>query len=381
MDTNGVIEVNFGQSAFSTTSDLPSGFNTLNTASLPDPVTPDPSLYFQTTLYTGNASTQEVNQSGNLTFEPGLVWIKTRSNAANHALFDQVRGVNKQLRSDSTGAEYTAYSDLLTSFDADGFTLGADATVNNVNVNTYTYAAWQWAADGTTGSSNTDGSITSTVSANTTSGFSICTFTGNQTSGATFGHGLNTAPKMVIIKERSPAGNNWKVGHIGAGFTKFIPLDTNAAAITDSAHWNDTAPSSTVVTLGNDTGINQNTATYVAYCFAEVEGYSAIGSYVGNGSTSGPFIWTGFKPSWVMLRRIDSGGEWEVSDRVRDPDNPVRLILQPNSSGTEWDATTRDISWLSNGFVHESSHADFNASGGTYIYMAFGSPFKTATAR
>ena len=136
------------------------------------------------------------------------------------------------------------------------------------------------------------------------------------------------------------------------------------------------------MTLGNDTGINQNTATYVAYCFAEVEGYSSIGGYKGNGSTDGSFIYTGFKPAWIMLKRYDSSGEWEVSDRVRDPDNPVRLILQPNSNAVEWDATTRDIDWLSNGFKHLSSHADFNASGGDYLYLAFAeSPFKTATAR
>ena len=354
------------------------GFKELTAPNLPDPTIADPSDHFNTVLYTGNGATgQSITGVG---FQPDWTWTKIRSpNAYSHQLFDAVRGAGKNLQSNNTNAEGDLTSEFI-SFDSDGFTI--DDVNQNVNENSSTYVSWNWKANGS-GSSNEDGSINTTAtSANTTAGFSISTFTGNGTSGATFGHGLGVAPKMVIVKERSPAGNNWKVGHDAMGWGKYIAWDTNAAQVTDSAHWNDTAPSSSVVTLGDDTGINQNTATYVAYCFAEVAGYSSIGGYEGNGSTNGPFIYTGFKPAWIMLKRYDSSAEWEVSDRVRDPDNPIRLILQPNSNAVEWDATTRDIDWLSNGFKHRSSHADFNASGGDYLYLAFAeSPFKTATAR
>ena len=370
--------VDFGQSDLLSQITIPTGFQTLCTANLPDPTIALSSDHMNTVLYTGNGATgQSITGVG---FQPDWVWTKIRSpNAYSHQLFDAVRGAGKNLQSNNTNAEGDI-SDEFKSFDSDGFTI--DDVNQNVNESGSSYASWNWKANGS-GSSNTDGSINTTAtSANTTSGFSISTFTGNGTSGATFGHGLGVAPKMVIVKERSPAGNNWMVGHDAMGWGKYIALDTNAAQVTSSARWNDTAPSSTVVTLGNDTGINQNTATYVAYCFAEVAGYSSIGGYEGNGSTDGPFIFTGFKPAWIMLKRYDSSGEWEVSDRVRDPDNPVRLILQPNSNAVEWNATTRDIDWLSNGFKHRSSHADFNASGGDYFYLAFAeSPFKTATAR
>ena len=370
------VTANFGQTGFTYTP--PTGAKALTAPNLPDPTIALPGDHMNTVLYIGNGTTgQSITGVG---FQPDWVWTKIRSpNAYSHQLFDAVRGAGKNLQSNNTNAEGDLTSEFI-SFDSDGFTI--DDVNQNVNESGSYYASWNWKANGS-GSSNTAGSINTTAtSANTTAGFSISTFTGNGTSGATFGHGLGVAPKMVIVKERSPGGNNWMVGHDAMGWGKYIALDTNAAQVTSSARWNDTAPSSTVVTLGNDTGINQNTATYVAYCFAEVEGYSSIGGYKGNGSTDGSFIYTGFKPAWIMLKRYDSSGEWEVSDRVRDPDNPVRLILQPNSNAVEWDATTRDIDWLSNGFKHRSSHADFNASGGDYLYLAFAeSPFKTATAR
>ena len=370
------VTMNAGQSAFNTAA--PTGFSPMSTANLPDPTIADGRDHMNTVLYTGNGATgQSITGVG---FQPDWVWTKIRSpNAYSHQLFDAVRGAGKNLQSNNTNAEGDI-SNEFKSFDSDGFTI--DDVNQNVNENGSSYVAWNWKANGS-GSSNEDGSINTTAtSANTTSGFSISTFTGNGTSGATFGHGLGVAPKMVIVKERSPAGNNWMVGHDAMGWGKYIALDTNAAQVTSSARWNDTAPSSTVVTLGDDTGINQNTATYVAYCFAEIEGYSAIGGYEGNGSTDGPFIYTGFKPAWIMLKRYDSSAEWEVSDRVRDPDNPVRLILQTNSNAVEWNATTRDIDWLSNGFKHRSAHADFNASSGSYLFAAFAeTAFKHATAR
>jgi len=367
--------VDFGQSGFTPSQ---TGYKALSTANLPDPTIADPSAYFQTTLYTGNASTQEVNQSGNSTFEPGLVWIKTRSNAASHALFDQVRGVNKQLRSDSSGAEYTVYSDLLTAFDADGFTLGADATVNNVNVNTYTYAAWQWAADGTTGSSNTDGSITSTVSAGT-SGFSIVSYTGTGAN-ATVGHGLGVAPQMIIIKNR-PDADNWIVYHEAMGATKGLTLNSTAAATTASTFWNNTAPTSSVFSIGSGGGTNGSGDAQIAYCFAEVEGFSKFISYEGNASTDGPFIHCGFRPSFVLIKNIDAAEDWWIQDAAREPFNGGNMArIAPNSSAAEAD----NVAWFD--FVSNGLKVRYNAGGinssGTHIVMAFAeSPFKTATAR
>ena len=370
MDTGGVIETNFGQSAFYTTSDLPTGFNTLNTANLATPSITDGSAYFQPTLYTGNNGTQAIVNSGNSDLAPDWVWIKSRTTTRNHILTDAVRGVTKSLSSNNTSAEATD-ADNLTAFGSDGFTVG-DATSYSPDVNAsgVNYVAWQWKANGS-GSSNTDGSITSTVSANTTSGFSICTYTGNGTSGATFGHGLGVAPKMVIVKERSPGGNNWMVGHDSLGWTKYIALDTTAAAVTSSTRWNNTAPSSTVVTLGNDGGINANTATYVAYCFAEIPGYSSFGSYTGNASADGTFIYTGFKPSFVLMKKYSGTGQWILYDDARDSDNVVNKRIYPNTSGVEDPHATNDhVDFLSNGFKQRSAGTYIN-SAGSYIYMAF----------
>ena len=197
------------------------------------------------------------------------------------------------------------------------------------------------------------------------------------------GHGLGAVPKMFVVKPMD-AVEGWAVYHSGIGNTGGVYWNQNIAVDTGDYYWNDTTPTSSVFTLHDHVLNNGSGNNMIAYCFAEVEGFSKIGSYTGTGSagSGGAYIHTGFKPAWVMLKRTDSGGEWEVSDRVRDPDNPVRLILQPNSSGVEWDSTTRDIDWLSNGFKHRSSHADFNASGGTYIYLALAeTAFKHATAR
>ena len=371
--TQAAWEMRFDASDWSTT---PSGYKALSTANLDDPTIVDPSAYFQTTTYTGDgSSSHEINQTGNSTFEPSMVWIKSRSATSNHVIQDQVRG-NFVFYPDLANAEGPTGGGWVKSFDSDGFTTDVNGPIN---ASGETFVAWQWKAAGS-GSSNTDGSLTATVSADSTSGFSIIKYQGTG-SATTVGHGLGVAPKMVIVKDRDNS-RSWNVYHDGlSAATKVIYLDQNVAESTDSAIFG-SAPTSSVVNIATGNGSNGSGINYVMYAFAEVEGYSAIGSYEGNGSTDGPFIYTGFKPAWVMLKRTDSGGEWEVSDRVRDPDNPVRLILQPNSGAVEWDATTRDIDWLSNGFKHRSSHADFNASGGDYIYVAFAeSPFKTATAR
>jgi len=344
-DASLVTVVDFGQVSFTAAA----GFNLLNTANLPSPSISDPSLYFQSTLYTGNSSTQEVNQSGNSTFEPAFVWIKTRSGAASHALFDQVRGVNKQLVSDDSGAELTSHSDLLTSFDADGFSLGADGTVNNVNVNTSTYVAWQWRETAT-------------------AGFDIVTYTGNG-SNRTISHGLGIAPSFVLIKSRNDT-EDWYVRTPALSGTEFLYLDTTAAKGTSSPEvWNSTVPTSSVVSIGTSTGVNKDSINYVMYCFAEIPGYSSIGSYTGSGNASGPFVYTGFSPAFIIYKVTSTTDNWEMYDTKRRTFNPYGTQLKANLSNAETDDTRIDI--LSNGFKARSTNTAVNGSGATYIYMAF----------
>ena len=360
--------VNFGATAFTYTP--PTGFLELNTANLPEPTIKDGSAYFQTTLYTGNGTAigsggNAISQSGNSTFQPDFVWIKGRSGATEHVLTDAVRGVTKELSSNDAGAEETV-AEGLTTFGSAGFTVGSDGSYNTSSA---TYAAWQWKANGT-GSSNTDGSITSTVSANPTAGFSIVTYTGTGAN-ATVGHGLGVAPKMVIVKERSPGPDDWYVYHMGLTSASYsLHLNTNAAQSGPSAaYWNSTAPTSSVFSLGTSVGVNQNTATYVAYCFADVEGFSKMGVYTGNGSANGPMVNCGFRPAFVMFKRSDSTGSWFIEDSARGTYNVMGPELYANSADAE--ATSSRLDFLSNGFKLRAGNAGDNASGGTYIYMAF----------
>ena len=323
------------------------------------------SSYFNTVLYTGTGAIQSITGVG---FQPDWVWIKARSGAANHCLYDAVRGSTKELNSDSTAVETTRTSGL-TAFDSNGFTIGALARLNTSAV---TYTSWNWLANGT-GVSNTAGTITSTVSANTTSGFSIVSYTGNGTSGATVGHGLGVAPKMVIGRRRATI-ENWMVNHTSASGTagSYVKLNTTDAVITGNAVvWNNTNPSSTVFTLGTDTALNGNGSTYIAYCFADVKGYSKFGSYTGNGSTDGTFVYTGFKPAFVLIKITSTTGEWIMYDNKRDSSNVVDLSLSPTVSTAEDFSANDELDFLSNGFKWRSTGAVVNASGATFIYMAF----------
>ena len=318
-----------------------------------------PEDYFNTVLYTGNGSTQSITGVG---FQPDWVWLKGRSVAAGGNLSDSVRGVNKQLQSAGTFAEETLTT-CLTSFDSDGFSLGSNG---NVNGNTNTYVAWNWYT-GATASSNTDGTITSSVSANTTAGFSVVTYTGNSDASKTIGHGLGTAPSMIITKDRDST-RNWCVYHKSLGATKFLRLNLTNASATSTGRWNDTEPTSSVFTVGDDAETG-NAFNYVAYCFAEKKGYSKFGSYTGNGSTDGTFIYTGFKPSFVLQKKTSGTSDWVIYDNKRDVSNVVTKELKPNSTGAENSFTNIDI--LSNGFKQRADYAYTNNSGGTYIYMAF----------
>jgi hypothetical protein len=369
---------NFGQRPFAYTS--PSGFKALCTQNLPTPTigattATQAGKFFNPVLYTGTGSARSVTGVG---FQPDWVWTKERNSTSGHYLTDAVRGNTKILTSELTDAEATS-SNAITSFNSDGFSLGTDAGINQ---NGITYVGWNWKANGS-GSSNTAGSITSTVSANTTSGFSVVTYTGNGTANATVGHGIGVAPKIMFIKSRNQGGSssyNWTVYTTATGSLGYLYLNT-----TDSINVfgppTQPAPTSTVFSLGNGTGDNQNTTTYVAYCFAEVAGYSKFGSYTGNGSTDGPFVFTGMRPAYVMVKRTDTTSNWVVMDTARDTYNVAGLLLRPNLSDAESDDRP-SMDFLSNGFKWRATTAAFNASGGTYIFAAFASaPQKFSLAR
>jgi hypothetical protein len=327
----------------------------------------NPFKYFNTVLYTGNGSTQSITGVG---FQPDWVWLKERDTADEfHNLYDVIRGATKRLVSNTTGAESTQTG--LTSFDSDGFSLGSADTANK---NTANFVSWNWLASGST-ASNSNGSITSSVSANTTAGFSIVSYTGTGSS-ATVGHGLGTTPAMVIVKNRSEAFA-WNCYHQSLGATKYILLNATDASATGTT-WNDTAPTSSVFSIGSTSGVNKNTNNLIAYCFAEKPGYSKFGSYTGNGNADGTFVYTGFKPAMVIIKRSDSAGDWFINDNKRDTFNVVNHYLRPHTSASETSGTAL-LDFTSNGFKIRISDGAYNGSGATYIYMAFAeAPFVTA---
>ena len=358
---------NFGQRPFDHTP--PTGYKALNAANLAVPTIKDGTEYFNTVLWTGNSSTQAITGVG---FQPDFVWGKARSVGYAHNLFDAVRGATKSLVSSSTAAEITLSG--LTSFDSDGFTLGSNL---DLNLTTHTYVAWNWKANGS-GSANTDGTISSTVSVNAEAGFSIVSYTGSGAN-ATIGHGLGVAPSMMIVKNRD-RNASWAIYHGSLGATKVLQFDTNSA-FTDSTSWNNTSPTSSVFTIGTANSVNASTEDIIAYCFAEVEGYSKFGSYTGNGSsTAGTFVSLPFKPAFLIMKKSSGSDNWEMKDNTRDPENPVDSSLFPSAASAE--STGRNIDFLSNGFKHYNANGNTNENGQTYIYMAFAEmPFKYANAR
>jgi len=384
--SNGTEIANFGQRPFSYTP--PTGFNRLNTFNLPTPTigattATTANKYMDATLYTGNSSTQTVTNSGSM--QPDWVWIKDRSVTSQHVLTDSVRGVDRQLFSSLTNAEQTSAT-AITSFNSNGFTTGANPSPTGAtNSSPDAFVAWQWRASNATAVTNTAGSITSTVSANTTAGFSIVTYTGNG-SNSTVGHGLGVAPSMIIIKNRSTV-TDWPVYHgsnTTSPATQRVLLNTTDATATSSTYWNNTAPTSSVFSISTYSGVNGNTNAMVAYCFAQIAGYSAFGSYTGNGSADGPFIFTGFRPRFVMIKcsSSDQGGNavWVMLDTARNTYNVTNNRLKADSSTAEDTSPWLDIN--SNGFKIRETSTSVNGSSATYIYMAFAeSPFKYANAR
>jgi hypothetical protein len=335
------------------------------------------------TLYTGTGASLSVTNAS--AFKPDLVWVKGRSGATDHALYDSVRGTTKQLESNTTDAETTEATGL-TAFGTGGFTVGALA---QMNTSAATYVGWQWqAGQGTNTTGTGTGGITSvTQSVNATAGFSIVTFTGSATAG-TITHGLGVAPKMVIVKPRSVPTTAWAVWHsafVTAGGTDYIILSNSGAKNQYGALdlWNNTVPTSSVISLGTQGTTNGLAgSTYVAYCWAEIAGFSKFGSYTGNGSADGPFVYTGFRPKFVMIRNTAIAANWLMFDTSRDTYNVTEKFVFANSSGAETSSSDVKFDLLSNGFKVKEISSNINASGDLFIYMAFAeNPFKNANAR
>ena len=326
------------------------------------------SLHFNTKLYTGNNTSQSITGVG---FQPDWSWIKSRVNTEKHVLQNAVIGTGQEFTSQDNSAQNPTTTSV-TSFNSDGITVGSANAVNDNNIN---YASWHWKANGA-GSSNTDGSINTTkTSANTTSGFSLVTYTGTG-SNATIGHGLGIAPEVVFIKgvnflsgwyvyAKDALGTN---GNSGKGSVAF--LENEAAFTNDTTSWQNTDPTSSVISLGNDGGTNGSNKPYQAYCFAPVKGFSKMGSYLGNGNANGTFVYTGFKPAWILIKVTTiASNDWHIFDSKRLGYNEKNYSLKPNNNPIE--VTGLKIDLLSNGFKLRGTQNDFNGSGQTYMYMAF----------
>ena len=336
----------------------------------------NPELHFQAKTYTGNGTAigsggQAITLDGDEDMQPDWVWIKDRSDSDRPRMFDVIRGVTKELDTSDTTGE-TTLTEGLTTFGSDGFTVGNHEGVNS---NTDSFVAWCWKAGGS-GSSNTDGSInTTSTSANTTSGFSINTFTGTQQVG-TIGHGLGSTPGVLIVKNTAASSDAWYVYHQGLASdpeTDYIILNTTAAKVDYNTPWNDTAPTSSVFTVGADGGNNESGSTMVAYCFAEKQGFSKFGSYTGNANANGPFIYTGFRPAMIIIKNTAATEHWRIYDNKRDSFNHMFRCIFPNDSSAEStvDNASEEIDFLSNGIKIRSSAAQLNGSGNALIYMAF----------
>ena len=322
-----------------------------------------PSDHFKTLLYTGNGS--DGHSITGVGFKPDFVWTKNRGSSTDNYVHDIVRGVEKAIRPNVTTGNYDT-SINLQSFDSDGFTVG---TQDGLNKSGKDIVCWNWLAGGSQGSSNTDGSINTTyTSANTTSGFSIVQYTGNGSTG-TIGHGLGAVPKMIIGKQMTGSANGWGIYHASIGNNKGLAFDT--AVPSTNPFFNDTDPTSSVFSIGNTGRLNQNSETYVAYCFAEKQGFSKFNSYVGNGSADGPFVFCGFKPSFVIIKNISATESWYILDNKRPGYNTNNYYITANSSNSEGTSTSLATSLVSNGFKIENSDTSMNTNGQNYIYMAF----------
>ena len=372
-DTWGVphVRLDFGQNGFTR---VDTDYNYISTANFPEPTILDGTANFQTTLYTGDGSIRNIDQTENSTFQPDFVWLKNRSQADDHMAIDAARGVTKQINPDGSDVEVTDANGL-TSFDADGFGLGTGA--NGYNDNLENFVAWQWLAGGGAGSANAVGSITTTTTTvNTTAGISIGTYTGTGVA-ATIGHGLGVVPAMVIAKCRNDgtgAGQgHWYVYHganTTAPETDYLLLNTNAATVDLATIWNDTTPTSTVFSIGTGIGVNENTNTYIYYAFADVEGFSHFGNYIGNGNVRGAPAIVGFKPAYVMIKKTTGTGGWVIYDSQRSPYNEIDDQLIADTTAAETTGS-EEIDFTATGFQIRTADSDVNTDSANYIYAAF----------
>ncbi len=370
------VRYNFGQRPFAYTP--PTGFVSLNTFNLPTSTIVKGNTVMDATLYTGTLLSNAITNAA--AFKPDLVWLKSRSAATGHEWTDSVRGVTKSLSSNSTAAEATDVQGL-TAFNTNGFTVGTNTDYNNLAA---TYVAWQWQAGQGSTSSNTSGTITSTVSVNASAGFSVVTYTGTGAN-ATVGHGLGVAPQLMIFKNRSGA-NSWCIYHSSISPANFLQFDTNAQLSSTTYPMfgtTPTAPTSSVFSIGTNAQTNQSATNYVAYCWTPIAGFSAFGSFVANGSADGAFVYTGFRPKFVLLKDASGTNNWFILDTTRDPYNVAPDYLQPNTSIAEAAySAPGGLDILSNGFKTRTSSSSINTSGATIIYAAFAeNPFRNSLAR
>lgn len=369
--------VNFGQQAFTHTA--PTGFKALCTANLTAPAIVDPRLQFNTVLYTGNGTA--VGSGGNAVtgfgFGPDLLWIKNRDQLDDHMMGNLVSGTGVYLEPNTTDAQ-AADTESFGTFGTDGFTVGSNVAVNT---NTENYAAWGWNGNGSSGASNSDGSITSTINVNTAAGISMGTYTGTG-SNATVGHGLGAAPEVVIVKRTDTGGSGWNMYHSGlTSATYAIFLDDTAAEASDATKWNSTAPTTSVFSLGTSTAVNGSTFTYFFIAFKNIEGFLKSGKYVGNGSTDGPFVYLGFRPAWLICKKIASATDgWPILDSARDTYNPCSAGLYSDATSVEFVAN--NVDFVATGFKIRGTGAPVNTSGSTYVYIAMAeAPMNYARAR
>ena len=353
----------------------PTGFLALCTSNLPD-VAVVPSENFNPVLYTGNGA-DDRNITG-VGFAPNFVWIKSRNTTNDHLLFDSIRGAGNYLRSNETDGT-TSIADTLQSFDSDGFQIGTNSRLNG---NNDPVVAWNWKANGS-GSSNTNGSINSTVSVNTDAGFSIVSYTGTGAN-ATVGHGLSLPPEMILVKRRSGGVKKWTVYHTSLGNTHSLALNETSATYDNANRWNDTTPTNQVFSLGGSDEANSNSGTFIAYAFHSVDGYSKVGSYTGNGNADGPFVYTGFRPAFILIKNMSASGTyWHMADSKRLGRNVVGQYLFANTNEVESNYTEEvllDIT--SNGFKLRGLYSHINGNGNTIVYLAFAeTPFKYSNAR
>jgi hypothetical protein len=328
----------------------------------------DPSAYFHIQLYTGTGSSNAITNDGNSDLQPDWIWLKDRSATNGHAVQDTSRGITNVLFTNGTDYENQYTNTVVDSVQSDGFTVSTNA---NSNTNTNNYVAWQWKANGGSRTTFTESGDNpgGGYQANTTAGFSIVDFVGTGANG-TVQHGLGVAPRWYIIKNRDRSAN-WQVYHEDNGNTHYIKLNGTGAKLDNNEIFNDTSPTSSVFSVGIDQSVNFNGENHIAYVFAEKQGFSKFGSYTANNNADGPFVYLGFKPAWLLIRRTDSAQNWNLHDNKRSTFNTTKADLFPNLSNAEETGNGNFIDFLSNGFKLRASTNSLNASSGDFIYMAF----------